>query len=258
MNHVKENWIALYTLLRREIMRFLRIWGQTILPPMITMILYFIIFGNLMGRRIGAVNGIEYIQFIAPGLIMMSIITNSYGNVVASFFSAKFMHNIEEMLVSPMPDTFIIWGFILGGVARGMLVGILVTILALLFTHLPMPHPTITLLVALLTSVLFSLAGLLNGLFAKKMDDINIIPTFILTPLTYFAGVFYSIQLLPSFWQQASYVNPIVYMVNAFRYGMLGEAEIHVGAALLIMFSLTVILYVWVHLLFKKGFGIRT
>lgn len=258
MRRWKENSIGLYTLVAREVSRFLRIWTQTLLPSVISMALYFLIFGNLIGPRIGAMDGVHYIDYIVPGLIMMSVITNAYSNVVASFFGSKFQRNIEEMLVSPLPMTIILWGFVLGGIARGLAASVLVTLLSLCFTQLHIAHLGITILVIFLTSLLFSLAGLLNGIFANKFDDINIIPTFVLTPLTYLGGVFYSISMLSNFWQGVSLVNPIFYMVNAFRYGMLGSSDVNINISLMMIIGLTLAMYVVTVMLLKKGIGIRT
>lgn len=257
MTRFKENMIGLYTILRREISRFIRIWSQTLLPSVISMTLYFVIFGNLMGSRIGEIEGISYIEYIVPGLIMMAIITNSYGNVVASFFGSKFQRNIEEMLVSPLPNFIILWGYLLGGLARGIAVGVLVTGLSLFFTALPLTNIWLIIVVAVLTAILFSLAGLINGIFAKKFDDINIVPTFVLTPLTYLGGVFYSIDFLPSFWQWVSYSNPVFYMINAFRYGMLGKSDIDIHVALWVIIGFIIVLYSWAIWLFRKGVGIK-
>lgn len=228
---VHEQWIAFMTILRKEVKRFTRIWVQTLLPPAITMILYFVIFGKLIGSRIGDMAGFSYIDFVAPGLIMMAVITNSYANVSSSFFSAKFQRSVEEILVSPTPNYIILLGFVMGGVARGMAVGLIVTLMSLGFTELQVQHWFITLFIVLMTSVLFSLAGFINAVYANTFDDISIVPTFILTPLTYFGGIFYSINLLPEFWQQVSVFNPILHMVNAFRYGMLGITDVHLGMA---------------------------
>ncbi len=258
MLRIKENSISLYTILRREIVRFLRIWSQTLLPPVITMGLYFLIFGNLIGPRIGDMAGYTYIEYIVPGLVMMAVITNSYANVVASFFGSKFQRSLEEMLVSPTPNSIIIWGYLLGGMARGLVVGLLVMILSLCFTKLPIMNIGIIILVGILTATLFSLAGLLNGIFAKKFDDINLVPTFILTPLTYLGGVFYSIHMLPEFWQKVTYMNPIFYMVNAFRYGMLGYSDVDLVTALLVIFAFIVALYSLTVWLMNRGMGIRT
>ena len=251
------NITAVRTLIRKEVIRVLRIWVQTIVPPAITMTLYFIIFGNLIGRRIGMMDGYDYMQYIAPGLIMMSVITNSYGNVVSSFFGAKFGEHVQEMLVAPMSNTSIILGHVAGGVIRGLLVGLMVTGIALFFTRLEIENPLIMLSMVLLSSIVFALAGFLNALFAKKFDDISIVPTFILTPLTYLGGVFYSISLLPEFWQSVSLANPILYMVNAFRYGVLGTSDIDISHAYLIVGLFVVGLYTVCLVLLNRGVGIR-
>ena len=255
--NVAVNWVALKTLVRKEIIRVARIWIQTIVPPAITMTLYFIIFGNLIGKRIGVMGGFDYMQYIAPGLIMMSVITNSYGNVVSSFFGAKYGKHLEEMLVSPMSNATIIIGHVAGGVIRGLMVGTLVTIIALGFTSLTIEHPLITFSMVLLASIVFALLGFVNAVFAKKFDDISIIPTFVLTPLTYLGGVFYSISLLPEFWQKVSLGNPILYMVNAFRYGILGVSDISIGYAYLIVGIFVVGLFTLNLLLLNRGVGIR-
>jgi len=254
---VKVNWVGFKTLVRKEVLRVARIWVQTIVPPAITMTLYFIIFGNLIGRRIGVMDGFDYMQYIAPGLIMMSVITNSYGNVVSSFFGAKFGKHIEEMLVSPMSNATIIIGHVAGGVMRGLMVGALVTIIALGFTNLTVEHPLITFSMVILASIVFSLLGFVNAVFAKKFDDISIIPTFVLTPLTYLGGVFYSISMLPEFWQKVSLGNPILYMVNAFRYGILGTSDIDIGWAYLIVSVFVVGLFSLNLTLMNRGIGIR-
>ncbi|MFB3123990.1 MAG: ABC transporter permease [Woeseiaceae bacterium] len=251
------NWIGLKTLVRKEIVRIIRIWIQTIVPPAITMTLYFIIFGNLIGRRIGSMGGFDYMQYIAPGLIMMSVITNSYGNVVSSFFGAKFGRHIEEMLVSPMSNATVIMGHVAGGVFRGLLVGVFVTIVALFFTKLEVQHPLITLSIVILSSTVFALAGFINAVFARKFDDISIVPSFVLTPLTYLGGVFYSISLLPEFWQKVSLANPIIYMVNAFRYGILGVSDINITYAYLIVGLFVIGLFSVSLALLNRGVGIR-
>ena len=253
-----EQWNAFVCIVVKEIRRFMRIWGQTLLPPAITMVLYFVIFGSLIGSRIGQMGGYDYIQFVAPGLIMMSVITSSYANVVSSFFGSKFQKNIEEMLVSPMPNFIILLGFMSGGVVRGLLVGVFVTLVSLFFTDLNIHLLSVTLLVAFLTAVLFSLAGIVNGIFAKKFDDISIVPTFVLTPLTYLGGIFYSIDLLSPFWQKIIHINPIFYMVNAFRYGMLGKSDIDIMEALVVIISFIVLLYILSLTLIRKGVGIRS
>jgi len=253
----REQWIAFVTILRKEIKRFTRIWVQTLLPPVITMALYFVIFGKLIGSRIGDMGGFTYIQFVAPGLIMMAVLTNAYSNVVSSFFSAKFQRSIEEVLVSPTPNYILLLGYTMGGVARGLCVGILVTIMSLLFTHLHIHSWLITLTIVLLTSMLFSLAGLINAVYANTFDDVSIVPTFILTPLTYLGGVFYSISLLPEFWQQVSRLNPILHMVNAFRYGILGISDINITHAILGLLAGVIVLFlISLHLL-KTGKRLR-
>ena len=254
---LKLNWIALKTVVWKEVVRIIRIWIQTVVPPAITMTLYFIIFGNLIGSRIGTMDGFDYMQFIAPGLIMMSVITNSYGNVVSSFFGAKFARHIEEMLVAPMSNATVIIGHIAGGVFRGLLVGVLVTIVALFFTKLEVAHPFITISIVILSSTVFALAGFINGVFAQKFDDVSIVPTFVLTPLTYLGGVFYSISLLPEFWQKVSLANPILYMVNAFRYGFLGVSDINIAYAYAIVVLFMVGLFTVSLMLLNRGIGIR-
>ena len=255
--NIALNLVAVKTIIRKEMVRVVRIWVQTIVPPAITMTLYFIIFGNLIGRRIGSMDGYDYMQYIAPGLIMMSVITNSYGNVVSSFFGAKFGRHIEEMLVAPMSNASIIIGHVAGGVLRGLLVGSLVTIVALFFTRLQVAHPLVMISVVLLSSIVFSLAGFINAVFAKKFDDISIVPTFVLTPLTYLGGVFYSISLLPEFWQGVSKINPILYMVNAFRYGILGTSDISISHAYAILIVFVVVLFSGCMMLMNRGVGIR-
>jgi ABC-2 type transport system permease protein len=254
---LRAQWNAFSTLVIKEYNRIVRIWIQTILPPAITMTLYFIIFGSLIGSRIGPMDGYGYMQFIAPGLIMLSVITNSYGNVVSSFFGAKFGSHIEEMLVSPMPNYLILIGHIAGGVIRGLMVGGVVTLVALFFTELDMQHPWIVLSTVILTAIVFSLGGFIHAVFARKFDDISIVPTFVLTPLTYLGGVFYSISLLPEFWQTVSRANPILYMVNAFRYGVLGTSDIPIGTAYAIIFVAIALLYGVALYLLNKGIGIR-
>ncbi len=256
--NIALNWVGLKTIVIKEVVRVLRIWVQTIVPPAITMTLYFIIFGNLIGSRIGPMDGFDYMQYIAPGLIMMSVITNSYGNVVSSFFGAKFARHVEEMLVSPMSNATIILGHVAGGVIRGLLVGSLVTIIALGFTDLRVEHPLVTLSILLLSSVVFALAGFINAIFARKFDDISIIPTFVLTPLTYLGGVFYSISLLPELWQKVSMANPILYMVNAFRFGILGTSDISIAHAYVIVLLFVVLLFSACMILMKRGVGIRS
>ncbi len=253
----QRHWIAFKTLLTREIRRFIRIWPQTLLPPAITMTLYFVIFGNLIGNRIGQMSGFNYIEYIAPGIIMMSVINNAYANVASSFFSAKFQNHIEELLVSPIPNYLILAGYVAGGAARGLLVGLIVTLVSLFFTTLPIQHIVITLSMVVLSATMFALGGFINAIYAKSFDEIAIIPTFILTPLTYLGGIFYSIDLLPDFWQQASLFNPILYMVNAFRYGMLGVSDIPVSIAFSIIALCIIGLSGFALYLLNKGTGIR-
>jgi ABC-2 type transport system permease protein len=235
--------IALKAIATKEYLRFIRIWIQTILPPAITIALYFIIFGQIIGSQIGDINGYKYMDYIVPGLILMAVITNSYANVVSSFFSAKFHHSIEEMLVSPLPNYIKLLGFVSGGVARGVIVGFIATIVSLFFSELHIHSYTVTLAVFILTSILFALAGFINAAYAKSFDDITIIPTFILTPLIYLGGVFYSIKMLPEFWQTLSLGNPILYMVNAFHYGILGVSDIEVSTAFEIIIAFIFVLY---------------
>lgn len=254
----KNYAIALKSIWLKEINRFLRIWVQTLVPPAITMSLYFVIFGNLIGQRIGDMNGFSYMAFIVPGLIMMSVITNSYSNVASSFFSAKFQRNVEELLVAPVPNYVMIWGYVGGGVARGLLVGFIVTLVSLFFVDLQIFNVFILILSVLLTSILFSIGGLLNAIFAKTFDDISIIPTFVLTPLTYLGGVFYSISLLPEFWQGVSHFNPVFYMINAFRYGFLGTSDVPLIWSFSVIITFIIVGYSLVALLLKKGVGIRS
>ena len=255
MNRVR--WVGFKTIVIREYGRIIRIWGQTIVPSAVTAVLYFAIFGSLIGRRVGEMGGFDYKQYIAPGLIMMSVITNSYGNVVASFFGAKFGKHVEELLVSPLPNWLIVGGYAVGGLVRGLLVGTAVTIVSLVFTHLHVEHPLLVVGALLLTSVTFALAGFLNALYAKNFDQVNWIPAFVLTPLTYFGGVFYSISLLPEWARQLSYLNPILYMVNAFRYGFLGVSDVHVGRAFALMTCAALLLFATCVQLMNRGSGTR-
>lgn len=249
--------VALYTILYKEIRRFLRIWPQTLLPPAITMSLYFVIFGNLVGSRIGQMGGFSYMQFIVPGLIMMAVITNSYANVSSSFFSSKFQKSIEELIMSPVPLHAILWGYVLGGMARGALVAIIVTAMSLFFTDLYITNWFITIYTVLITSLLFALGGFINAVYAKSFDDISIIPTFVLTPLTYLGGVFYAISALSPFWQKLSLVNPIVYMVNAFRYGILGHSDVNVSISLAVITLCCAVLYGVAYHLLSSSAGMR-
>ena len=254
----KEQWIAFVTIVAKEIKRFTRIWPQTLLPPAITIALYFIIFGTLIGPRIGTMSGFPYIEFVVPGLIMMSIITNSYGNVVSSFFGAKFQRSIEEVLVSPVPSHVLLFGYVIGGVIRGLAVGSIVTCLSLFFTDLHIHNATVTVVIVFFTSVLFALTGFINAMYANSFDDISIIPVFVLTPLTYLGGVFYSIEMLPDFWQRISMINPILYMVNAFRYGLLGITDININLAFFMVISFCVVLFSYSLYLLDKGKRLRT
>jgi ABC-2 type transport system permease protein len=250
--------IAFRTILTKEVLRFARIWIQTVLPPVVTTALYFIIFGNLIGPRIGPMEGFDYMEFIIPGLIMMAVITNSYANVVSSFYGSKFQRHIEEMLISPTPNYIILIGFVGGGMARGLTVGVAVTVVSLVFHPLNIHSLWVMFSMILLTAILFSLAGLINGVYARSFDDISIVPTFVLTPLTYLGGIFYSINLLPEFWQTASLANPILYMVNAFRYGFLGVSDISLALSYAISIGFIIILYLFSLYLLRKGHGIRT
>lgn len=252
-----HRFVSFKTILRREIVRFTRIWTQTVLPPVITTTLYFLIFGALIGSRIGRIEGFSYMEYIVPGLIMLAIITNSYANVVASFYGSKFQRNIEEMLVSPTPNYIIVLGFVAGGVARGLCVGVVVFLVSLIFTDLHIQHPGVVISIALLTSILFALAGLINAIFANSFDDINIVPTFVLTPLTYLGGIFYSINMLPEFWQKASLVNPVLYMVNGFRFGILGVSDISIFISYGIIVAFVAVLFAFSLYLLNKSAGLR-
>jgi ABC-2 type transport system permease protein len=254
------NFTAFKTIARREVMRILRIWGQTLVPPAITMTLYFLIFGKLIGSRIGDMGGFDYMDFIVPGLVMMSVIQNAYGNISSSFFGAKFGRHVEELLVSPMPNHVILGGYVAGGVLRGLMVGLIVLVIAMLFTPVRIPYPLITLSTVLLGATVFSLAGFVNAVYAKKFDDIAIVPTFILTPLTYLGGVFYSVRVLPEWAQTATQANPIFYMVNAFRYGLLGEkgTDVSIWLSYAVMIGFTALLGVLGMVLLKRGIGLRS
>lgn len=255
--YLKDNITAYKTIVIKEILRFSRIWLQTIIPPAITMGLYFVIFGQLIGSQLSDINHFSYMDYIVPGLIIMSIITNSYANVVSSFYGTKFHHHIEEMLVSPIANFTIVAGFVSGGVARGLIVGLVVTLVSLFFTEIHINSYAVTLLIALLTAILFSLAGLINAIFANSFDDISIVPTFILTPLTYLGGVFYSIEMLPEFWQNVSLINPVLYMVNGFRMGMLGVSDASLTIAILIIVGFIIILGSVSLWLLHHGVGIK-
>jgi ABC-2 type transport system permease protein len=258
-SHLDANLVGLRTLIRREIARILRIWTQTLIPPAITMTLYFVIFGKLIGSRIGSIQGdFTYMQYIVPGLVMMSIITNSYSNITSSFFGLKFSHAVEEMLVSPMSNWVILSGYVVGAVVRGLAVGVIVLGIALFFTSLDIQHPFITFASVLLGAIIFSLAGFINAVYATKFDDIALVPTFILTPLTYLGGVFYSITMLGEPWQAISRANPILYMVNAFRYGVLGITDVNVPVAFAVMIGFVVALWIAALHLLRRGVGLRS
>jgi len=249
--------VAYKTIVVKEILRFARIWIQTILPPAITTALYFIIFGKLIGEQIGEMDGYRYIDFIVPGLILMSVISNSYANVVSSFYSSKFQRHVEELLIAPVPNAVILAGYVSGGVARGIVVGITVTLVSMFFSDWQIHSYTITLLVFVMTSILFSIAGFINAIYANSFDDISIIPTFVLTPLTYLGGVFYSISMLPPFWQTLSMGNPVFYMINAFRYGLLGTSDISPFLAFMIIGGFIVMLSAISLFLLNRGTGIK-
>ncbi|MDO4250809.1 MAG: ABC transporter permease [Moraxella sp.] len=254
---LQQQFIAFYTLFFKEIKRILRIWPQTLLPPVITMTLYFLIFGKMIGSRVGEMGGVSYMQFIVPGLIMMAVITNSYSNVASSFFSAKFSGSVEEMLVSPMSKHVILLGYVAGGVFRGLVIALLVTCVALFFTQLSLAHAVITVLTVVATSVLFSLGGFINAVFARSFDDISIIPSFVLTPLTYLGGVFYSLKELPEIWQTLSLLNPIVYMVNVFRYGILGYSDVNIWYSIVAIVVFCVGFYGVAYRLLSRGHRVR-
>ena len=253
-----EYRVAYRTIVVKEVRRFLRIWMQTVLPAVISTSLYFLIFGHLIGERIGAMDGYRYIDFIVPGVILMAIINNAYANVVSSFFSAKFQRHVEELLVSPMPNSIILLGFVTGGIARGLIVGLAVTAVAALLSDVQLHNLLIVLLVAVLTAALFAIAGFINAVYAKSFDDISIIPTFVLTPLIYLGGIFYSLDLLPEFWRGVSLFNPILYMINAFRYGFIGSVDISLGTAFSIIGLFIVSLYLFALHLLNRGVGIRS
>ena len=249
---------ALKSLAIKETNRYLRIWVQTLVPPVITTSMYFVIFGNLIGGRIGEMDGFSYMEFIVPGLIMMSVITSSYSNVASSFFSQKFQKNIEELLIAPVPTHVIIWGFVIGGLGRSILVGTLVTVISLFFVPLNVYSWVVVVATLLMTGILFSLAGLLNGVFAQSYDDVSIVPTFVLQPLTYLGGVFYAISMLPPFWQAVSKINPIVYMISGFRYGFLGITDVSIISSMTILIGFIVVFYTICWQLIERGRGLRS
>ncbi len=249
--------IALQTIVKREVNRFMRIWSQTLIPPAITMSLYFLIFGKFIGSQLHEIQGFQYIQFIVPGLVMMSVMTNAYMNTSSSFFLTKFNKSIEEMLVSPMYNVTILIGFTVGGALRGILVGAIVLLIAFLFTHIPIHHPFIILTMAVMGAMLFSIGGLINAIYAKRFDDISFIPTFVLTPLTYLGGVFYSINQLPPFWRSVSLFNPVLAIVDTFRYGMLGISDVNIYFGFALVTILFVAMFFWAWILLQRGTGIK-
>jgi ABC-2 type transport system permease protein len=255
--NLTQQLVALKTIAIKEYLRFIRIWIQTVLPPAISVGLYFIIFGELIGSQINDIDGFKYMDYIVPGLILMSVITNAYANVVSSFFSAKFHRSVEEMLVSPLPNYIILMGFVSGGLARGIIVGITVTLVSMFFSDFQIYSYSVTIAVFVLTSILFALAGFINAAYARSFDDITIIPTFVLTPLTYLGGIFYSIKMLPDFWQSVSLVNPILYMINAFRYGLLGVSDINLSTAFIIIVGFIVALFYFSLRLLRLGIGLK-
>ena len=252
-----ETWIAFQTIVIKEMRRYPRIWPQTLLPPAITMTLYFVIFGALIGSRIGEMGGFSYMQFVVPGLIMMAVVTNSYSNTVSSFFGTKYNHSLEELLVSPTPNWVILAGYVVGSVSRGLLVAVIVTCLSLFFADLHVQHLGMTVLVVLMTAVLFSMFGFINAVYANSFDDISIVPTFVLTPLIYLGGVFYSLDLLPEFWANVSKLNPLVYVVNGFRYGVLGVSDVNVSFSLGMICLFTGVTLVFCLRLLNSGSRLR-
>jgi len=254
---LRINYVAFLTIIRREFTRIFRIWGQVFLPPAITMILYFIIFGSLIGKKIGLIQGVPYMEFLAPGLIMMSVVTNSYSGAVSGFFSVRYTGNIEEMLIAPIFKTTIVAAFVVAGAMRGLIIGAMVLLISMYFTHFTITHIFILLISAILTSILFGLAGFVNAVFARSIDDVSIVPTFVLTPLTYFAGVFYSIKMLPPFWQALSHFNPVLYIVDIFRFAALGIVGVNIEFAFFVEFALiALLLFLIIHFM-RKGYGGR-
>ena len=257
MNSVEYISVALYTLMRKEVTRFIRIWTQTLIPPVITTCLYFLIFGNLIGPRIGPMQGHTYIDFIVPGLVMMSIITGAYTNVASSFFSSKFQRFIEEIMVSPVPNYVILIGYLTGGICRGIVVGGIVLVVSSLFANVNIVSPVITIAIFILTALVFSLGGMLNGMFARKFDDVSIIPNFVLTPLIYLGGVFYSVQMLPQFWQTVSLANPLLYVINVARYAFLGSSDVGIWVSFTVIGLSIAILFTICMVLLERGYGMR-
>ena len=256
--NVTKTEVALYTILRKEVVRFIRIWSQTLLPPAITATLYFMIFGKLIGSHLNNIHGFSYMEYIVPGLVMMSIMTNAYANTSTSFFGAKFSKSIEEMLVSSMPSYIILLGYMFGGMLRGIVVGIVVILVALLFVPVHIHSIRIVIVMTILAAMLFSLGGLINGIFAKRFDDVAFIPTFILTPLTYLGGVFFSITQLPASWQKIALLNPILNIVDTFRFGILGISDVNIYYGFGLICFLFITLFVWCLVLLQKGVGLRS
>lgn len=255
---LKKQLIALKTLVRVETIRFLRVWIQSLMPPVVTIVLYFLVFGHFIGPHLQIQSGVSYMQFIVPGLVMMAVVMNSYNNAAFAFFMTRFQRSIEEMLVSPMDTHVILLGFSIASIARGLLTGCIVTLVSFLFTHELPYNISILFISAILAALFFSLLGFLNGIYAKKFDDVSTVPTFILTPLVYLGGVFYAIQQLPPVWQLVSYFNPIMYLVSLFRYGFVGLQTTSLLYSILILLAANILLYAYNISLLKRGVGIRT
>jgi ABC-2 type transport system permease protein len=255
-----QKWTSFYTIVRKDVIRIFRIWPQTLLPSVVTSVLYFLVFGTVLGSRIGEMQGVDYMTFVVPGLVMLGVVTTSYANTSFTFFSSKFFaRSIDEILVSPTPPWLLIAGFTAGGVVRGMLVGLSVLLVSLFFTGLSLSIHSLEVIFifALLTSLIFSLAGLVNGIYAKSIDGINIVPTFVLTPLVYLGGIFYSVQSLPAWWQNITYANPLFYLVNGFRYGFLGITDVSLitSASMLVTFAAILVGINWY--LVRTGLGLK-
>ena len=253
-------WISFYTMIRKDVVRMFRIWGQTFLPSIITSILYFLVFGTVLGSRIGEMQGFDYIVFVVPGLVMLAIVTNAYANTSFTFFQSKFFaRSIDEILVSPTPPWVMIAGFIGGGVIRGIVVGASVLLISIFFTNLALTISSVAVILAfaILTAFVFSLAGLVGGIYARTIDGINIVPTFVLTPLVYLGGIFYTVHALPAWWQAITYANPLFYLINGFRWGFLGIADISplISGAMLFAFIAVLVALNWY--LIRKGLGLR-
>lgn len=249
--------IGLYTLLKAQIKRTCRLWVQVLVPPIITTALYFMIFGKIMGARIGSIDGISYIEYITPGLIMMAVVNNAFSHVTAVLFGARFQHSIEELLVSPMTNLAILTGYVLGGVIRAFIVGFFVLLVACFFARVQIDHPLLALAVCFIAAVLMALVAFINSVLARTFDDISIIPTFILTPMSYLGGVFYSIHLLPTLWRTISMFNPLLYLINAFRYAFFGVADVAFGTALTVISATALMLAIVCLQMMNKGVGLR-